>query len=262
MVDPWTDLRERESFEHRETACPPGKHGVKRHRRTVTQEFNKSDAPVGAPVHGAWESAPGVMVSRRLHLTTSCSRARAVGTRESRFNQNMEATETWRVPVRVSADPDNPVGGTRKTTGASEFVASTCWGTAHGPVPVPTTNHEYFTETSTVSCPSGMTGQIATARQRITTTTTYPWGEEPLVTVDYTNWSETANTCARIPSPDHGGEGGGETTNANETTVEYSVTPDGTVAISTDASGQATHTDVTSAPDDAYGPWGGDDHGD
>ena len=201
VVDPWTELRELESFEHREAPCPPGKHGVKRHRRTVTQEFNKSDAPVGAPVHGAWESAPGSWCRDDYTYYELFTRP-CTWYQGEPFNQNMEGTETWRVPVSVSADPDNPVGGTRKTTGASEFVSSTCWGTAHGPVPVPTTNHEYFTETSTLSCPSGMTGQIATARQRITTTTTYPWGEEPLVAVDYTNWSETSNSCAH--------EGGGE----------------------------------------------------
>ena len=107
-----------------------------------------------------------------------------------------------------------------------------------------------------MGCPSGLTGQIETARQQITTTTTYPWDEEPLVTVDYTNWSETSNTCARdIASEggaEGGGEGGGATPTNNETTVEYSVTPDGTVAISTDESGQTTHTEVTSPPDDAY----------
>ena len=199
VVDPWTELRERESFEHREAPCPPGKHGVKRHRRTVTQEFNKSDAPVGAPVHGAWESAPGSWCRDDYTYYEFFSRP-CTWYQGEPFNQNMEGTETWRVPVSVSADPDELVGGTRKTTGASEFVSTTCWGTAHGPVPVPTTTVETETESKTMSCDSGMTGQIASARKRITTTTTYPWGEEPLVTVDYSNWSETSNSCAKEPT--------------------------------------------------------------
>ena len=183
------------SFEHREAPCPHGKHGAQRHRRTVTQEFNRYDEPVGAPVHGPWEPAPGSWCrddySYHEVSTRPCSWRQG-----KPFNREMEGTETWRVPVSVSADPDEPVGTTRKTTGASEFVSSTCWGASHGPVPVPTTNHAYLTETSTLRCPSGLFGQIETARQQITTTTTYPWGEEPLVTVDHTNWSETSNTCA------------------------------------------------------------------
>ena len=204
VVDPWTELNERVSFEHRETPCPPGRHGAQRHRRTVTQEVNHHDEPVGAPVHGAWESAPGSWCRDDYTyyevFTRPCSWYQG-----EPFNREMEGTETWRAPVSVSADPDEPVGATTETTGETEFVSSTCWATPHGPVPVPTTNHAYSTETSTIGCPSGFTGRIETARQQITTTTTYPWEEEPLVTVDYTNWSETSNTCAREVPPDHDG---------------------------------------------------------
>ena len=134
VLDPWTELNERVSFEHREAPCPHGKHGAQRHRRTVTQEFNRYDEPVGAPVHGAWEPAPGSWCrdDYTYHevFTRPCSWHQG-----EPFNREMEGTETWRVPVRVSADPDEPVGTTKRTTGASEFVSSTCWGTSHGPSP-------------------------------------------------------------------------------------------------------------------------------
>jgi hypothetical protein len=66
-------------------------------------------------------------------------------------------------------------------------------------------------EARTLGCPAGWEGAVAQerTRTRTTATTTYPWGEADLVSVEYsawTNWSETANTCTRIPD-DRGGDG-------------------------------------------------------
>ena len=173
----------------------------------MTQEFNKDDVQVGPPVHEAWKEAPGSWCREDYTYYEVFARACSWYQGEP-FNRDMEGTETWRVPISVSADPDEPMGGTTTITGTPEFVSSTCWDMPPGAVPVPTTSHAYFTEASDLNCPPGMTGQIEVARQRITTTTTYPWEEEPLVTVDYTNWSETSNSCALILSPDGGGEVG------------------------------------------------------
>ena len=208
VVDPWTDVRERVSYENVVERCAAGEHGEVRKQRIVTREFNARGEEVGTPAYGAWESPPGSWC--RADYTDHDVFTRPCSWHQGEpFNREMEGTETWRVPVRVSADPDDPVGGTKKTRGESEFVSSTCWDTTPGVVPVPSTSHEYFTETEVLSCPAGMSGRIDAARQRITTTTTYPWGEEPLATVDYTNWSETSNTCTREPLGDGGGEGGG-----------------------------------------------------
>ena len=207
VVDPATVVRERESYEYRVEPCPAGQHGQVRERRTVRRTIDGNDNEVETPAYEAWESTPAswCRADYTYHelFTRPCRWYQG-----EPFNREMEGTETWRVPVGVSKDPENPVGGIRKTPGASEFVSSTCWDTPPGDVPVPSTSHEYFTETHILSCPPNMSGQIDVVRQRITTTTTYPWGEDPLMTVSYTNWSETSNSCTRQSGDGGGGDGG------------------------------------------------------
>ena len=246
VVDPWTDVRERVSYENVVERCAAGEHGEVRKQRTVTRSFNARGEEVGTPVHGAWTPAPGswCRADYTYHeaFTRPCSWYQG-----EPFNREMEGTETWRMPVRVSADPDNPAGGTRRTPGESEFVSSTCWGTPPGAVPVPSSSHEYFTEAEVLSCPVGMSGRIDVARQRITTTTTYPWGEEPLVTVDYTNWSEASNTCARDWSGGDGGESDDDWSGDNNSSVvDNSDGSDGsaTEQASTQTPGQAPAMDI------------------
>ena len=194
VVDPWTVVSERESYEERAAPCPSGKHGAQRWRRSVTQEVNKDDVPVGPPVHEAWKRAPGSWCREDYTYYEVFARACSWYQGEP-FNRDMEGTETWRVPISVSADPDEPVGGTRKITGTPEFVSTTCWDTLHGPVPVPTTTVDTVTERRTLNCGAGFSGTITESRTKTSATTTYPWDETQLVSVEYTNWSETSNNC-------------------------------------------------------------------
>ena len=200
VEDPATVVREKESYEIRVEPCPAGSHGQQRERRLVTQQIDANDNDVEPPVHGAWESAPGSWCRPDYTYYELFTRPCRSGEVEP-FDREMEGTETWRVLVSVGADPASSEGEPRKTRGTAERVANTCGDTPPGPAPVPSISHEHVTETQILGCEPGMSGQIDSARQHITTTTTYPWGEDPLVTVSYTNWSETSNTCTRGTSP-------------------------------------------------------------
>ena len=46
-------------------------------------------------------------------------------------------------------------------------------------------------------CGVGFDGSITEERTKTTAITTYPWNETPLVSMDYTNWSETSNECTK-----------------------------------------------------------------
>lgn len=219
VVDPWTDVRARETFESRESACPAGQHGEVRERRTITEEFNaKGDAIAGTRVEGAWVVAPGSWCRADYTyneiFTRECS-----WNQGPPFNREMTGTETWRTPVAVTADrtaeAETPprYGVVKKTPGASVFVSTTCWSGPPPTPPTPTSTVNTETETRTLSCGTGFTGSITESRTKTTATTTYPWGEAQLVSVEYTNWSETANSCTRVPrvcdSCDGGGGGDG-----------------------------------------------------
>ena len=178
VVDPATVVREEESYEKRVEPCPAGKHGQKRERRPVTRRTDAIGHEVGTTVYGAWEPAPGSWCREDYTYYELFTRPCRSGEVEP-FDREMEGTETWRVLVSVGADPGSSEGKTRKTRGAAQFVSSTCGDTPSGAAPVPSTSHEYFTETQVLSCPPSMSGQMDTERQRITTTTTYPWGGGP-----------------------------------------------------------------------------------
>lgn len=200
VVDPWTDTRERVSYENRVRACPAGEHGEIRERRTVTQEVNAKGVDVGSPVYGAWTEVAGSWCrtdyTRYEPVTQSCSWHQG-----EPFNRTMTGTETWRIPIAVTADPNNPTNRI-ETPGTPEFVATTCWDGPPPVPPVPTTTEVAVTETRTASCPAGFTGTIELERTKTTATTTYPWGAAPLVSVHYTNWREVNNDCVRDDPPD------------------------------------------------------------
>ena len=87
----------------------------------------------------------------------------------------MTGTETWRIPIAVTADP-NELGAVQKTPGAPVFVSTTCWDGPPPTPPVPTSTVARVTETRTLSCGTGFTGEIIESRTKTTATTTYPWG--------------------------------------------------------------------------------------
>ena len=205
VTDPWTDVRERATLETRASACPSGQHGEVRERREITEEFNaKGDAIPGTRAEGPWTAAPGSWCRADYTyneiFTRECS-----WNQGPPFNREMTGTETWRIPVAVTADraaeAETPprYGVVRKTPGAPVFVSTTCWSGPPPTPPVPTSTVTTVTETRTLSCGAGFTGSITESRTKTTATTTYPWGGAQLVSIEYTNWSETSNTCTRIP---------------------------------------------------------------
>ena len=209
VVDPWTDLRTRVSYENRESVCPAGEHGELRERREITQEFNAKGDLSGSPVLGPWVAAPGSWCKPDYTYfevyTDACSWYQG-----EPFNRTMNGIETWRIPIVVSAKPGEP-GEVIETGGSPEFVSSTCWDGPPPLPPTPTTTAVNLTESRTGSCGAGFTGSIGEARVRTTTTTTYPWGGSPLVSVEYSSWSETSNTCTAIcPPPCGDGPEGGD----------------------------------------------------
>lgn len=215
VVDPWTDVRERATFETRESACPAGQHGEVRERREITEDFNaKGDVIPGTRVEGAWVAAPGSWCRADYTyneiFTRECS-----WNQGPPFNREMTGTETWRIPVAVTADraaeAETPprYGVVQRTPGTPVFVSTTCWDGPPPTPPVPTSTVTTETETRTLSCGTGFTGSITESRTKTTATTTYPWGEAQLVSIEYTNWSETANTCTAVcPPPCNGGPDG------------------------------------------------------
>ena len=204
VTDPWTDVRERAMFETRESACPAGQHGEVRERRTVTQDFNAKGDPAGPQTFGPWVAAPGSWCRADYTYnevyTTECS-----WTQGPPFNKTMTGTETWRIPVSVTADraaeAETPprYGVVKRSSGAPVFVSTTCWDGPPPTPPTPTSTVQNETETRTLSCGTGFTGSITESRTKTTATTTYPWAESQLVSIEYTNWSETANSCTLIP---------------------------------------------------------------
>lgn len=199
VVDPWTDLRDRVSHETRSRACPVGQHGERRERRTVMQPFNARGEAAGAPVHGPWEPAPGSWC-RDDYTYHEVYTEQCRWTQGPPFNRVMEGTVTWQIPVRVSAHP-TIVGEVAHTPEVAEFVATTCWGGPPPLPPTPTMTVVRVTEYRTLGCPPGYRGVIQQSRVQTTATTAYPWGGAPLVTVEYTNWSEVGNSCTLIPPP-------------------------------------------------------------
>ena len=202
VVDPWTEVRERVTYETDESACLAGQHGEVRVRRTVTQEFNAKGDAAGPRVFGAWETAPGSWCRADYTYnevyTQGCSWDQGPP-----FNRTMNGTETWRIPIAVTADP-NELGAVQKTPGTPVFVSTTCWDGPPPTPPAPTSTVERVIETRTVSCGEGFTGEIIESRTETTATTTYPWGAAQLVSIEYTNWSETSNTCTEISDDDSG----------------------------------------------------------
>ena len=197
VVDPWTDVRDRATFETRESACPAGQHGEVRERRTVTQAFNAKGDPAGPQIFGPWVAAPGSWC-RADYTYNEISTSPCSWVQGPPFNKTMSGTETWRIPVTVSADP-NALGAVVRTPGAPVFVSTTCWDGPPPTPPVPTSTVETEAETRTLSCGTGFTGAITESRTKTTATTTYPWAESQLISIEYTNWSETANSCTRVP---------------------------------------------------------------
>ena len=198
----------RVTYETDEYACPATQHGEVRVRRTVTQEFNAKGDPAGPQVFGPWETAPGSWCRADYTYnevyTQGCSWDQGPP-----FNKTMTGTETWRIPIVVTADP-NKLGAVHKTPGTPVFVSTTCWDGPPPTPPVPTSNVVTVTETRTLNCGTGFTGSITESRTKTTATTTYPWGAAQLVSIEFTNWSETSNTCTAICPPpcNDGGDGG------------------------------------------------------
>ena len=202
VIDPWTDLRVRVSYERRSRPCPAGQHGEVRERREVSQEFNAQGVAAGPRTFGPWQAAPGSWCRNDYVAYDVFSRPCSWYQGEP-FNATLEGTETWRVPIQVNA--------AGRTFGTAEFVSTTCWGTIPGPVPVPTSSVSRVQESRTDSCPPDHEGQIDLSRTRTTATTTYPWGQAPLRSVEYTNWEVVSNTCTEIddqnPNQDDRGDG-------------------------------------------------------
>lgn len=188
VIDPWLDLRERVTFETRERACPAGQHGAQRERRTVTQEFNAHGVAAGPQAFGPWEVSPGSWCRDDYVafdvFTRPCSWFQG-----EPFNATLNGIETWRIPIEVTA--------AGRAFGGAEFVATTCW-VPPGPVPVPTSTVADVQQSRTLDCPADHEGAIEQRRTETTATTTYPWGQAPLVSVEYTNWKEVSNTCTAI----------------------------------------------------------------
>lgn len=204
VTDPWTDVRARATFETRASACPAGQHGEVRERRTVTQDFNAKGDPAGPQTFGPWTAAPGSWCRSDYTYNEIVTRA-CSWVQGPPFNQTMTGTETWRIPIAVTADraaqAETPprYGVVERTPGAPVFVSTTCWDGPPPTPPTPTSSVRTETETRTSSCGTGFTGSITQSRTKTTATTTYPWPEAQLVSIEYTNWSETANSCTRIP---------------------------------------------------------------
>ena len=196
VVDPWTDVRTRVSYESREGVCPAGEHGEVRERRELTQEFNAKGEPAGAQGIGAWEAAPGSWCKSDYAYfevyTDPCSWYQG-----EPFNKTMTGTQTWQIPISVTAVAGVP-GEVRETAGAAVFVATTCWDGPPPVPPTPTTTPVSVSQSRDGTCGTGFTGEIEQARVRTTTTTTYPWGGSPLVSVEYTSWEQTRNTCTEV----------------------------------------------------------------
>ena len=202
VIDPWTDLRVRVSYETRESPCPAGQHGALRERREVSQEFNAQGVAAGPQTFGAWQAAPGSWCRNDYVAYDVFSRPCSWYQGEPFFT-TLAGTETWRVPIQVSA-----LG---RIFGSAEFVSTTCWGTIPGPVPVPNSSVSRVQESRTDSCPPNHNGQIDLTRTRTTAKTTYPWGQSPLRSVEYTNWGVVSNTCTLIVAQnDQGGPGDNE----------------------------------------------------
>ena len=206
VVDPWTDIRERTTFEARESGCPAGHHGMVRERRSVTQDFNAKGDASGPQVFGVWTPAPGSWC-RADYTYNEVYTQECAWTQGPPFNRKMTGTETYRIPVSVTADRDAEAedpprfGVVKRTSAPAVFVSTTCWGGPPPTPPVPTTSVATETQTRTLGCGSEYTGSIGERRTKTTATTTFPWNEAPLVSVEYSNWSETNNTCRLIPPP-------------------------------------------------------------
>ena len=261
VVDPWTDTRDRVSYENRTRGCPAGQHGEIRERRTVTRELNARQVEVAGPVFGPWTRAAGSWCRTDYTydrpFTVPCSWYQG-----EPFNRTMTGTETWRRPVRVSADPSDATKRI-ETPGAPVLVATTCWGGPPPVPPVPSTTEVEETETRTTGCPTGFTGSIQLERTKTTATTTFPWGDPPLVSVHYTNWREASNGCVEdTGGPDDPGGGsdgtpdGSGRSDRGGDTDSYDIPGGGGVSHGPDGS-----TDYGTGPGDSDAPGGNDGGG-
>ena len=166
------------------------------------------------------------------------------------FNREMQGRETWRMPVRVNTNADDPADGTTQGPGESKFDSSMYRDTQPGAVPVPISAHHRSAETRVPVRPAGMSVHVDVARLAVSGMPSHSRGLAPL---GFTDWLETRDMCVPDLTSDCRSESSGGPKNTVETIVEYSVTPDGTVAILTDDMGRVTYAGVTSPPDDAYG---------
>ena len=201
VVDPWTDLRQRVTYERRELVCPDGQHGTRRERRTVTTPYTANGQPAGDPVFGQWEALAGSWC-RSDYVVYDVYTQQCSWYQGEPFHATLTGTDTYRIPITVSADG--------RTWGDPEFVSSTCWGAPPGAVPVPTSSAVEVIESQTLTCPPNHDGSIEQRRTRTTATTTYPWGSPQLVSVEYTTWRTASNTCTEIVEEEGNGGDRGE----------------------------------------------------
>ena len=213
VSDPWLERRTHEQFEMRDVDCGQGRHGTGvREQRQVSRERNGRGDWMGGPVYGPWEVLANTCRDDYVYhrtFTVECSWQQGAP-----FDREMHGVRRWRQAIEVSARGERELG-------APALVGTTCWDETGGPNPLgdPRTVVRNATREEERGCEAGYAGSVWFERTETTTTTTAPWDSNPFVTVDYSTWRETDNTCelelAEVDDdvgpqgPGDGGGGGG-----------------------------------------------------
>ncbi|MCP4526811.1 MAG: hypothetical protein GY833_13020 [Aestuariibacter sp.] len=215
-----------DTYETRTEPCGENKHGTETtYRRSKKVGINWRGQPVGTPVYGKWE----VMVdtcrddfTSQENFFTECTWYEG-----SPHNKQMTGSNFWTRQKTVTA--------AGIVYGDPVFGSSTCWdqsATTTAPLlPDPKENTVDTTETQTVGCSSGFTGSITQSRTISTKTTTFAWNQKPVVSVEYSAWSDTSNSCTMIVASNGSagrGEGSGGATSVDTNNDGIGDSPMGT----------------------------------
>ncbi len=193
VVDPFTVSTSLVTAEHQARSCPPGFHGTgQTFVRQVTQQLNGRGDPAGAPTTGPWtllvDNCRADTVSWE-YVRQSCTftpGAPHVGT--------LTGEAVWRRQKRVTA------AGT--SYGPPQFVSTTCWTDPNPKPPTPREWTSTTTETRSIGCGTGYTGNRTQRRTLTWRHLQWPWDVAATVQqVSQTNWATSANSCRKIPDP-------------------------------------------------------------
>ncbi|WP_419902883.1 hypothetical protein [Kiloniella sp.] len=85
------------------------------------------------------------------------------------------------------------------------YKSSTCWDIEQGKrkatLPKPKVNAVNTQESTTASCGGGYTGSITNVRTKTVETITFAWKQDPIVTTQWSGWSQASNSCRKIAPP-------------------------------------------------------------